>query len=73
MNSKDEAEKRKKANKSILERFMRGETLATIPQEATWYPPRPVITKDKESIKKIYGVDIKEKKLSIVDGGKDEN
>lgn len=70
MNSKDEAEKRRKANKSILERFMRGETLATVPPDATWYPPRPIIAKDKEAIKKIYGMDLKEKekkvKLSIV-------
>jgi hypothetical protein len=52
--TKEELE-RKKRNKSIIERLMRGETLATVPQSATWFPPRPVIKKNQEALGKLYG------------------
>ena len=46
---------RNKRNKSIIERLMRGETLATVPQSATWFPPRPIIKKNQEALGKLYG------------------
>ena len=64
MNNKDETEKRKKANKSVLDRFMRGETLATVPPEATWFPPRPLIPKNRKDILKVYGIKEEEKEES---------
>ena len=47
--------KRKRAikqnNDFVLERMLRGETkLAVIDVEATWYPPRPIIKKDKNAL-----------------------
>lgn len=50
---KTEADKKriKKANEHILGKMKRGESLATVSTEATWYPPRPRIEKD---LSKLY-------------------
>ena len=52
-----EQERRKQRNRDIIERMFRGETLATVPQAATWFPPRPIIQKNQEIISKLYGKD----------------
>ncbi len=36
---------REKANKNIIERMKRGESLAVVSLEATHFPPRPIIKK----------------------------
>lgn len=41
-------------NQGVLERFKRGETLSLLPPSATWFPPRPIIEKDKDAIKELY-------------------
>jgi len=41
-------------NQGVLERFLKGETLSLVPPSATWFPPRPIIEKDKEAIKELY-------------------
>lgn len=46
----------KKSNASILRRLQRGESLANVPPEATWFPPRPLLSKNKEDIEKLYGI-----------------
>lgn len=48
-------EKRKKANRDLIERMRRNEPLNTVQPEATWYPPRPVIAKNKTDIERLYG------------------
>ena len=53
--------KRIAENKRIIVKMKRGESLATVPTEATWYPPRPVITKD---LTKLYPQLTKEKSKS---------
>lgn len=53
-----EEEKRKKMNEDILKRLKAGENLQDSAAK-TWYPPRPIIQKDPDKIKKLYGEDAK--------------
>lgn len=53
----------KQSNDSILSRLKRGESLATVPPEATWFPPRPLIEKD---LSKLYSITPKSPLLSLV-------
>lgn len=64
MTDKDK-ERIKKANDKIIAKVKRGESLAAVPAEATWFPPRPRIEKSKKDIERLYGV-IPEK-IRIVD------
>jgi len=51
MRYEDEAEKRRRKNRDLVERMKRGDSLSSIPQEATWFPPRPRVEKD---LSKLY-------------------
>ena len=65
----DEKKRIKQANDYVLRKLQRGESLATVPPEATWYPPRPQVEKD---LSKLYP-DLQPKKvLSLVTGDIDE-
>ena len=48
--------KRKQENDRIIARMKRGESLATVPSEATWFPPRPLTVKNENDIKRLYGI-----------------
>ena len=45
---------RKKENARVLLLMKQGHGLSKMPVEATWYPDRPIIEKDKEAIKRLY-------------------
>lgn len=44
MDKTKEEQERNKRNKDLVQRFKRGESLASVPPEATWFPPRPNLT-----------------------------
>ena len=46
---------RKSHNKNILRKMKQGEALATINTMMSWYPPRPVLKKNKHALRKLYG------------------
>lgn len=46
-------ERRRKENADLIERMKRGEQLSLIDQQASWWPPRPIIKKDWEIIRKL--------------------
>jgi len=50
-----EKETRKKANEELLRKMKSGESLKTVSVQATWFPPRPIIKKDGDKIKELYG------------------
>jgi len=54
--TKKEKDRIQKANESIIARMKRGESLVTVPADATWFPPRPLIQKSKKDIEKLYGL-----------------
>jgi len=54
LNKEKEEKKRKDLNENILRRLKAGEALQE-PSFLTWYPPRPIIQKDKDAIKNLYG------------------
>lgn len=54
----EKLKKRKEMNESIIRRLKAGESLQE-PASLTWFPPRPLIEKDKDKIKNLYGNDVK--------------
>jgi len=48
---------RRKRNEEILEKFFKGESLAKVPPQATWFPPRPIIKKDHKEMARLYGTE----------------
>jgi hypothetical protein len=48
-------EKRKAKNEDLIRRMRAGESLALVKQTDTWFQPRPIIQKDQEAIKKLFG------------------
>jgi hypothetical protein len=47
-------QRREKENRDLIERMKRGEPLNRLPPEATWFPPRPSIAKNKKDIERVY-------------------
>lgn len=64
-------DKRKERNKNLIERMRHGDPLNLIEPQATWYPPRPIIAKNKQDIARLYG-DIKEKSSIRICGDSDD-
>lgn len=48
-------EHRRRENRDIIERMKRGETLVKTDVMSTWFPPRPIVKKDKREMARIYG------------------
>lgn len=65
----NEKKRIKKANDFILGKLKRGESLATVPPEATWFPPRPIQKKD---LTKRYATKEHKTSLSLVTGDANE-
>ncbi|MFK7871987.1 MAG: hypothetical protein AB8C84_02285 [Oligoflexales bacterium] len=45
---------RKKHNEDLLQRFQRGESLKSYDSSSSWFPPRPVIEKDKKALELLH-------------------
>lgn len=45
---------RKKHNENLIERMRKGESLQSHDAISSWFPPRPIIEKDKEALKQLY-------------------
>lgn len=54
--------RRKKKNEDIVKRMREGDTLSSYNSQNIWFPPRPVIKKDKNAMKIIHN-DIDKKDL----------
>lgn len=53
--SKEKVEKlRKENNEYVLSLLRDGHPCSTITMEMSWWPPRPLIVKNKDDIKKVY-------------------
>ena len=47
---------RKKHNTDLLRRMQTGDSLVSFDNSASWFPPRPLVRKDKEAIKRLYSL-----------------
>lgn len=47
-------ESRKRHNEQLIRRMKSGEPLWSYDSKASWFPPRPMIEKDPEAIKRLY-------------------
>lgn len=45
---------RKQRNEQLIRRMKAGEPLWSYDSKASWFPPRPVIEKDPQAIKRLY-------------------
>lgn len=52
-----QAKARKENNERVLEMLRAGGGMSRVPTQATWWPPRPMISKDPKEIKRLYGED----------------
>ncbi|MGE0173558.1 MAG: hypothetical protein AB7T49_12245 [Oligoflexales bacterium] len=46
---------RRVRNQDLLRKMKKGESLTSFNSLDSWYPPRPVIEKDRDAVKKLYG------------------
>ncbi len=46
---------RRQHNVDLIRRMRNGEPLNSIDSKASWYPPRPVIEKDRREMARLYG------------------
>ena len=46
---------RQTRNLDVVRRMRDGENLASFNSQASWYPPRPTIEKDKKALEQLYG------------------
>ena len=49
-----EEQRRKRQNEYVLRLLREGKTCTTVAPEATWWPPRPIISKNKDDIIRLY-------------------
>ncbi len=52
--TKNNPDLRKKHNEQLIRRMKSGEPLWSYDSKASWFPPRPIIEKDPEAIKRLY-------------------
>lgn len=50
----DKQKKRDERNKDLVDRMRAGEKLSSFSPQASWFPPRPAIKKDKSLMAKLY-------------------
>jgi hypothetical protein len=51
---KNASDLRKQHNSDLIRRMRNGEPLNTVDSKASWYPPRPLIEKDKAEMERVY-------------------
>lgn len=54
MSHKNDNDIRKARNEQLIRRMKAGEPLWSYDSKASWFPPRPIIEKDPEAIKRLY-------------------
>ena len=60
---KSSRELRKQHNSELIRRMRNGEPLTSFDSKASWYPPRPIIKKDKVEMARLY--DVKARDIAI--------
>lgn len=58
---------RKSRNADVLKRMKEGESLNSFDSNSSWFPPRPMVEKDPDAVKKLYG-----KGTKVLSSQKDE-
>ena len=53
--SKKQESLRKSHNKDLIRRMENGEPLSAFNSQASWFPPRKIIEKDRAAVKQLYG------------------
>lgn len=54
MSDRNDNDFRKQRNEQLIRRMKAGEPLWSYDSKASWFPPRPIIEKDPEAIKRLY-------------------
>lgn len=56
---------RREQNSDLIRRMRNGESLTSYDSSASWFPPRPVVEKDKEAIARLYGKAVRKKSRQL--------
>lgn len=56
-------------NRELIRRMQDGDSLSSFDSQSSWYPPRPILEKDKEAVSRLYGSGSKEPRVpeSVLD------
>ncbi len=57
LSNKNPSQIRRSHNSELLRKMRNGESLTSFDSKASWFPPRPMIEKDKDAIMRLYDVD----------------
>ena len=52
--SKTAEQKRKQHNYDLIRRMRNGDALYSFDSQQSWYPPRPIVKKDKSEMSRLY-------------------
>lgn len=55
MSPKNRSDIRKRHNEDLIRRMHNGEALCTFDSKDSWFPPRPIVKKDKKEVERLYG------------------
>ncbi len=50
----EQALRRRLHNRKVLKKMEKGEVLSSFNNQSSWFPPRPIIQKDKKAVAKLY-------------------
>jgi len=54
---RDNFKARQKRNAELIRKMKKGESLTSFTTDGSWFPPRPVIKKDKKLVSKLHGLE----------------
>ena len=59
-------------NRELIKRMQDGDSLSSFDSQSSWYPPRPILEKDKDAVSRLYGAGSKEPRVpeSVLDRAK---
>jgi hypothetical protein len=58
---------RKERNADLIQRMRNGDQLSSFNSYSSWFPPRPIIEKDRRSVERLYGTEpMKIRHVSVV-------
>ena len=64
---------RKERNSDVIRRMKNGDQLSSFNSYSSWFPPRPIIEKDAQAVKELYGKEPRQIKDLTVRVGEEVN
>ena len=69
ISEENESDKRTARNRDIIRRMRNGDPLTSFDSRSSWFPPRPILEKDKDAMARLYKVEGKELEKKLKEDG----